>query len=871
MNKIFLLILVSLILAMSSYAYEYHLYEDFSDPLNSTWIIADTGTPSLQQINLTGTLDCAGGTYGATVWLNDSLANFSINNDYNITIGWYPCKWGIFICSKCAYGNPTPIFSRYYAPTQNVFRNETIQNNSGVYGDMSFSNLRTIERWDGVGYFSPTNDISIIYDDDCIHDFSEYQWDIRFEVTTNPNGTRFVKAYRNDTLRWNGSSILSFDGLVEGFDYFHFSCVGGSSPSSSNLYSLDYIKIDIATSNISINATPTNITFECNDSIDNDGDGFIDYPNDPSCDSYFDYTEAPFDIPQCNDGIDNDFDGFTDYPADPSCSSVSDNTESPADASLQDEDACLESLNCLIYDSIPYSDSPMLHGWYGGQVSATETVAFLGGYSMDLKTVDEYSILEHVILYKNISHTNNYNNIEGEVVLAVFDETSPPIDTIDGNEVIIGYYDYFDNRVAEIYLNFTIPSDTAYDVEADIWAYSLNDYVYVGKLYTDDSDNGHLRFSFEFDELSNIYTFSWTDMTGTTNAGSNYNYDQNAISQIHKVALANTLDSDISQVLLNSVTLDGVDTLDYETFCTEWESPYILKENFNGYMSECGWVSNPDIFFYGDLLMQNEIPAYELYRIFVDDVDDAIFESECKFSVAEFDLIGYSDTGNTNILSLYLYDLAFQEAFIRLFFYDDGRIDTISDGDTTTLHSGFATDVSVPIKIHLNLLADTFDLYYNDSLVSSDNQYYSGVSNIQYFNGIYFASSDSHYSVDNLQVYGADSDTNPIPCVPKIIGELDENLFFCGLFTKEDISCNEDNDCVFGECSVSGKCSKFDFTYCDNNDKTRGNMCVISGITSCFLTSTGDIITENFFSFLILLVIIMLLVYLSIVMRTGGK
>ena len=65
MKNIFLLILVSLILAMSSYAYEYHIYEDFTDPLNSTWVFADTGTVSLQQVNSTGTLDCVGGTHKA--------------------------------------------------------------------------------------------------------------------------------------------------------------------------------------------------------------------------------------------------------------------------------------------------------------------------------------------------------------------------------------------------------------------------------------------------------------------------------------------------------------------------------------------------------------------------------------------------------------------------------------------------------------------------------------------------------------------------------------------------------------------------------------------------------------------------------------
>ena len=39
--------------------------------------------------------------------------------------------------------------------------------------------------------------------------------------------------------------------------------------------------------------------YQCYDSIDNDGDGKIDYPNDYGCSSYYDNSEAP--NPQCSD------------------------------------------------------------------------------------------------------------------------------------------------------------------------------------------------------------------------------------------------------------------------------------------------------------------------------------------------------------------------------------------------------------------------------------------------------------------------------------------------------------------------------------------------------------------------------------------
>ena len=101
---------------------------------------------------------------------------------------------------------------------------------------------------------------------------------------------------------------------------------------------------------------------QCNDKIDNDLDGAIDYPEDFSCDSLIDDDEllpksqcqdgldndgdllVDLDDPgcknnqdddesdgtsQCQDKIDNDKDGFIDYPADPGCVSKTDKSELP--------------------------------------------------------------------------------------------------------------------------------------------------------------------------------------------------------------------------------------------------------------------------------------------------------------------------------------------------------------------------------------------------------------------------------------------------------------------------------------------------------------------------------------------------------------
>ncbi len=70
----------------------------------------------------------------------------------------------------------------------------------------------------------------------------------------------------------------------------------------------------------------------CNDTLDNDGDGKTDYPNEPGCDSASDDDEADTcpngaGCPQCSNGIDDDGDTKIDYPLDTTCVSAASNNE----------------------------------------------------------------------------------------------------------------------------------------------------------------------------------------------------------------------------------------------------------------------------------------------------------------------------------------------------------------------------------------------------------------------------------------------------------------------------------------------------------------------------------------------------------------
>jgi hypothetical protein len=83
------------------------------------------------------------------------------------------------------------------------------------------------------------------------------------------------------------------------------------------------------------------------DGVDNDGDTFADFPDDPGCFS----AQASSETTACDDGLDNDGDGFCDMPAsictdsstarDPDCAASWDQSEAPLGCGLGFELALL--------------------------------------------------------------------------------------------------------------------------------------------------------------------------------------------------------------------------------------------------------------------------------------------------------------------------------------------------------------------------------------------------------------------------------------------------------------------------------------------------------------------------------------------------
>ncbi len=76
----------------------------------------------------------------------------------------------------------------------------------------------------------------------------------------------------------------------------------------------------------------------CDDGLDQDGDGLVDYPDDPGCDDALDAFETSDALP-CDDGLDNDGDGNADFPADNGCANPIWLPENPECSDGLDNDA----------------------------------------------------------------------------------------------------------------------------------------------------------------------------------------------------------------------------------------------------------------------------------------------------------------------------------------------------------------------------------------------------------------------------------------------------------------------------------------------------------------------------------------------------
>jgi len=121
----------------------------------------------------------------------------------------------------------------------------------------------------------------------------------------------------NSTQSFSAQAIGTF---AENTTYYYQAC--------GRFYGINGSQDVCGSTNTFSIAAPT--VYACSDNIDNDGDGYTDFPSDQGCSSATDNNEYNYIAPTvyaCSDNIDNDGDGYTDFPSDQGCSSATDNNE----------------------------------------------------------------------------------------------------------------------------------------------------------------------------------------------------------------------------------------------------------------------------------------------------------------------------------------------------------------------------------------------------------------------------------------------------------------------------------------------------------------------------------------------------------------
>jgi len=602
---------------------------------------------------------------------------------------------------------------------------------------------------------------------------------------------------------------------------------------------------------------------QCQDGTDNDGDGFVDYPDDPSCNSATDDTESPYDYVACNNGIDDDADGYIDYPDDPSCANDTDTTESPRDASPAAEDSCLIEEGCLLRDTFPYSDELNLHGWYG-ELGSLWIPSVFGSYALYFDTDSD---TQRFNVSKNISNPNIYDsvNVEGEFFIDIADVG---ILTDDTNYTF--YWELLDSssrKVSSLRFDVSRVSPGTNDfVKVILYNHNGTDYVQVGNtINPGHGSSSRIQFFLSYDQILKTYDMEYIEEGESIVFVNDIPWSDVMATKIYTMRFQDVNSIDDSKVEVYADNFDiYTDDIDYDSVCDEWDLPYYLVESFNGYPQACDWSSNLNIFFTGKYKVYDTTPLYQQQKQF----PYQVLSTRTRYATvkwdAEFDSIAadgstqvrlYDDEGY-NFFTVYWLGTTIN------YYYND-------DGSGVVARSSIPLNQTYEYMVVLDMQDDTADIYFNGSKVVSDGGLADDFYNLNIIEYLKLTSASSSVELDNLEIYASTEDGTKFIGDDEITPVIVNDTTMCGLLFLDQPSCIRDSDCESGKCLVNNVCSRLDANYCEEKGMKYGNACYLGGMAECTLDTAGNIIVDNFFLFLVFLVILMLVVYF-VIMNRGG-
>ncbi|MCA9545849.1 MAG: hypothetical protein KC613_15705, partial [Myxococcales bacterium] len=163
-----------------------------------------------------------------------------------------------------------------------------------------------------------------------------------------------------------------------------------------------YIVIDgVAGAGGPVAVTVTEVPLaQCLNTLDDDEDGRLDYPDDPGCDHPTDRDEADPDVaPACANDEDDDGDGQVDHPLDPGCSSAADDDETDqCGPGVRFEDYPVGQASVRFDTSVDGTNQFV--GSCGGRGAAEKVLRYVNPFNAEVVfSVDHEETIENTIVY----------------------------------------------------------------------------------------------------------------------------------------------------------------------------------------------------------------------------------------------------------------------------------------------------------------------------------------------------------------------------------------------------------------------------------------------------------------------------------------
>lgn len=433
----------------------------------------------------------------------------------------------------------------------------------------------------------------------------------------------------------------------------------------------------------------------------------------------------------------------------------------------------------------------------------------------------------------NISKTDKYGNIESVL--------------FENNSIVVTNSLIYTTQ--SNYTNLTITFPTPIELIEDEW-YTFKLASWSSKLYMANnqiSSGMYNRFNTYSDFVyagwlgneAYYFTYSYASSLQTTD------YKKDLVFKLHFT----------TDIQLPDPTEAGGDC---DTTCTTWNSPYMLKEDFDGSLDDCDWATSLDYCWNGSISLNTADNFYTAFKYM-----DLLEDSDSRYFTVKFDLL-QEDIDSGGGITLSIYDLNYNR-FLYIAIMDNDTLAVNYEGEWLQAVTGLSNTISQEYMLIFDFVNDEYDIYINGSLVSPDATTSIEFWNVESAYGFRVSSQLSEYTFENLEVYS--SDDVGVPVVVEIGGDADTDVTpieedkVCGCFKNIQPECVVDGGCDTGVCTVSGTCSMFDYTWCDDHSMVHGSKCVMGCVLSCVLNETKDLIIENFLLFLVLLVIVMFIAY----------